>query len=78
MLYSGQLKLAMFVLEYFLEIIRRHALEPYLKYQHPDTEGQEYGWNHKPLVSGKAYHWTSSQIITALSRQNRYWLRFSY
>ena len=37
--------------EKFLEIIRGHSLEPQHKYKYPETEGMEYGWRHKPLVS---------------------------
>ena len=36
--------------ENFLRIIHRATQEPVYKYAHPQTESQEYGWLHKPLV----------------------------
>jgi len=36
--------------ENFLKIVHRAAQEPVHKYLHPQTEAQEYGWLHKPLV----------------------------
>jgi len=34
-----------------MKIIRFHHKEPFKKYEYPYTEGQSYGWDHKPVVS---------------------------
>ena len=37
--------------DHFLRIIKRSYQEPVKKFEFPQTEAQEIGWNHRPLVS---------------------------